>query len=162
MIEIKFAAVKDGAKIPSKRYEDAAYDIYACFDEDCLEIPPHQSRLIPTGIASAFDPEWRVLFYERGSTGVINMKTNAGVIDSGFRGEWFVSLYNGNDIPIIITKGIDKTFKGEYAILYPYTKGIAQALLDESPNAVVSEISYEALKQIASERGTGMIGSSGK
>jgi len=28
----------------------------------------------------------------------------AGVIDSGYTGEWFVALYNGNDIPVIIEK----------------------------------------------------------
>ena len=52
--ELYFAKVKPDAIIPSKRDEDAAMDIYACFDEDYLVIPPHTTILIPTGIASAF------------------------------------------------------------------------------------------------------------
>ena len=35
---IKFAKVKPNAKIPTKREEDAGYDIYACFDEDYITI----------------------------------------------------------------------------------------------------------------------------
>ena len=49
--ELYFAKVKPNAIIPSKRDEDAAYDIYACFDDDYLVIPPHKTVLIPTGIA---------------------------------------------------------------------------------------------------------------
>lgn len=161
---IKFAKVKPNAKIPNKRVEDAAMDIYACFDEDWICIPPLSSQLIPTGIASAFDTKWAIVFRERGSTGVKNMKVNAGVIDSGFRGEYFVSIYNGNEVPLYITKYMDgeQSPEPENAILYPYSKAIAQALVVEVPEVQVEELNYETLKQIPSERGSGMIGSSGK
>lgn len=161
---IKFAKVHPNAKIPTKRTEDAAMDIYACFDLDWIGIEPHSSKLIPTGIASAFDPNWAVVFRERGSTGVKNMKINAGVIDSGFRGEYFVSIYNGNDVPLYITKYMngEQAPEPKNAILYPYSKAIAQALVVEVPEINVEEISYEELQQIPSERGVGMIGSSNK
>ena len=163
---VKFAKVKEGAKIPSKRDEDAGYDIYACLDDDVdwIKILPHHSELIPTGIASAFDKQWGFVLRERGSTGVKNMKINAGVIDSGFRNEWFVSLYNGNDVPVYIAKYLNGEQSPEDydAIIYPHTKAIAQALLIEVPETEVEEISYEELKDIESERGMGMIGSSNK
>lgn len=161
---IKFAKVRPDAKIPSKRIEDAAMDIYACFDEDWIYIPPHTSKLIPTGIASAFDSNWAIVFRERGSTGVKNMKVNAGVIDSGFRGEYFVSIYNGNKAPLYITKYMDgeQAPEPKNAILYPYSKAIAQALVIPVPEVNVEEILYEDLQQIPSERGVGMIGSSNK
>ena len=161
---LKFAKVRPDAKIPTKRVEDAALDIYACFDEDWVGIAPHTSKLIPTGIASAFDPNWAIVFRERGSTGVKNMKINAGVIDSGFRGEYFVSIYNGNDVPLYITKYMDgeQAPEPKNAILYPYSKAIAQALVVEVPEVNVEEILYEELQQIPSERGVGMIGSSNK
>jgi dUTP pyrophosphatase len=57
-MKIKFAKVSEGAKIPSKREEDAGYDIYACFEEDCMVIRPHTSVFIPTGIATAFDNDY--------------------------------------------------------------------------------------------------------
>lgn len=161
---IKFAKTHPKAKIPTKRIEDSAMDIYACFDEDWIGIDPHTSKLIPTGIASAFDPEWTIVFRERGSTGVKNMKINAGVIDSGFRGSYFVSIYNGNDVPLYITKYMDgeQAPEPENAILYPYSKAIAQALVLPVPEVEIEEISYEELEEIPSERGTGMLGSSNK
>ena len=52
MIEIKFAKLTDGAKIPSKRDEDAGYDIYAVMPHHWRYlIPPHTTIMIPTGIA---------------------------------------------------------------------------------------------------------------
>ena len=48
------------------------------------------------------------------------------------------------------------------AIFYPETKAIAQLVLHKVDNLPVKEISYEALKQIPSKRGTGILGSSGK
>ena len=161
---IKFAKVHPNAKIPTKRNEDAALDIYACFDLDWIGIEPHTSKLIPTGIASAFDPKWAIVFRERGSTGIKNMKINAGVIDSGFRGEYFVSIYNGNDVPVYITKYMDgeQAPEPKNAILYPYSKAIAQALIVNVPEAKIEEISYEELQAIPSERGIGALGSSNK
>ena len=161
---IKFAKVRSDAKIPTKRVEDAALDIYACFDEDWIRIEPHTSKLIPTGIASAFGPEWAVVFRERGSTGVKNIKINAGVIDSGFRGEYFTSLYNGNDVSVYITKHLDgeQMPEDKNAILYPYSKAIAQALIIPVPEVNIEEISYNQLAAIPSERGTGALGSSNK
>ena len=49
------------------------------------------------------------------------------------------------------------------AIIYPYSKAIAQLIVHEVHNEVESkEISYEELRSIPSERGTGSLGSSGK
>ena len=161
---IKFAKVRPDAKIPTKRREDAGYDVYANFTSDWIEIPPHDNRLIPTGIASALDPEWAFELRERGSTGVKNLKISAGIIDSGFRSEWFVCLYNGNDRPVYIAKYLDgeQSPENKKAIIYPYDKAIAQALLKWVPDTNEEVISYEKLQQIPSERGFGQIGSSGK
>lgn len=161
---IKFAKVKPNAIIPTKRVEDAGFDIFACFDEDWIEIPPFESRLIPTGIASALTPDCAFIFRERGSTGVKNMKVNAGVIDSGFNGEWFCCIYNGNKVPLFISK-IGET--GEQspltehpeAILYPYNKAIAQALLIPVPCVNIQEVDYEEIQNRPTERGCNQLGS---
>ena len=163
--ELYFAKVKPDAIIPSKRDEDAAYDIYACFDEDYLVIPPHQTILIPTGIATVFSSKWVALLRERGSNGSKGLAQRAGVIDSGYRGEWFVPLTNTNRVPIVIVKkGVELPliYENSHAILYPYEKGIAQLLMVEVPKLRTKEITYEELLQFNSERGTGALGSSGK
>ena len=163
--ELYFAKVKPNAIIPSKREEDAAYDIYACFDDDYLVIPPHQTVLIPTGIATVFSSKWVALLRERGSNGSKGLAQRAGVIDSGYRGEWFVPLTNTNRVPIVIVKkGVELPliYENSHAILYPYEKGIAQLLMVEVPKLRTKEITYEELLQFNSERGTGALGSSGK
>lgn len=161
---IKFAKVHPDAQIPTKRDEDMGFDIYSCFEEDWVCIEPHTNKLIPTGIASAFDADWGIILRERGSTGVANLKVSAGVIDSGFRGQWFVCLYNGNDKPIYIAKYSDgeQSPEDKNAIVYPYSKAIAQALVVPVPSTQVEEIDYDELAAIPSERGVGMIGSSNK
>ena len=161
--ELYFAKVKPGAIIPTKRDEDAAYDIYALFDEDYLVIPPHKTVLVPTGIATVFSSKWVALLRERGSNGSKGLAQRAGVIDSGYRGEWFVPLTNTNRVPIVIVKkGVELPLMYNDAILYPYEKGIAQMLMVEVPKLRTKEISYEELLTFNSERGTGALGSSGK
>lgn len=165
MTTIKFAKVRDMAIIPSKKNEDMGYDVYSCFKEDTFIIEPFQSRLVPTGIASAFDAEYGLVFRERGSTAIKNIKINAGVIDSGFRNEIFVSLYNANSKPLLITKETNpdtlEILETDY-VVYLYKKAIAQAILLPVPITNIEEITYEELKNIPSERGLGMLGSSNK
>lgn len=101
---VKFAKVRPDAKIPSKRVEDMGFDIYACFDEDYIAISPHETKLIPTGIASSCDPEYGFILRERGSTGSKGIALRCGVIDSGYRSEWFIGLTNTTDKDIFISK----------------------------------------------------------
>lgn len=169
MVNIKFAKVKPDAKIPSKRDEDMGFDIYACFDEDFIVINPHETKLIPTGITSACDADYGFVLKERGSTGSKGIALRAGIIDSGYRNEWFVSWTNTTDKVLFISKLSERETYDKYyddlmpqSFVYPYSKAIAQVLLIPVPKVNVEEISYEELKQIESERGLGALGSSGK
>ena len=163
-MNIRFARVRPDAKIPSKRDEDAGYDLWPCFENDWIEIQPFESKLIPTGIASAIESNYAFIFRERGSTGTKNIKVNAGVIDSGFNGEWFVSIYNANKIPLFISKfgttGEQSPItEHSDAILYPYDKAIAQAILIQVPRAEIEEVNYSEIANRNTERGTGQLGS---
>lgn len=167
--ELMFAKVHPNAIIPSKREEDAALDIYACFDEDYMIIKAHQTKLIPTGIASALNPKYYIQIEERGSTGSKGIKKSAGVIDSGYRNEWFIAITNTNDIQVVISK-ISEDELIRYignegvrnSIIYPYTKAIAQAVVHEVPKMNITELTYEELLMIKSERGIGKLGSTNK
>lgn len=167
--KVKFAKVKEGAVVPSKRDEDMGFDIYACFDEDYIVINPHETKLIPTGIASACDPEYGFLLKERGSTGSKGIALRCGVIDSGYRAQWFVGLNNTTDKVLFISKlSEEETYTKYYSdiilpsFVYPYSKAIAQALVIPIPHTTIEEISYEDLCAIESERGMGALGSSNK
>lgn len=162
--KIYFTKFKDGAKIPSKRLEDAGMDIYACFDEPYMVIEPHTTKMIPTGIGSVCSTDYVFVLRERGSNGSKGIAQRCGVIDSGYRGEWFVPLTNTNDKPVLIIKEDEKgieELKDEY-IVYPYEKGIAQALLLPVPVVTIQEVSNDELLEFKSERGNGALGSSGK
>ena len=116
----------------SKREGDACFDVFANIPEgESILIPPLESRLIPTGIKTQFEPGYVFRLGERGSTGAKNMKVNAGFIDSNFRGEWFVCIYNGNDCRDLIISNEEKWRRDEYeednAIVHPIRKAIAQA-----------------------------------
>ena len=168
-VKVKFAKVRPNAIIPSKRDEDMGFDIYACFDEDYIVINPHETKLIPTGIASACDSGYGFLIFERGSTGSKGIARRCGVIDSGYRNEWFIGLTNTTDKVMFISKLSDEeTYESYYrdvmpeSFVYPYSKAIAQALVTPVPPTEVKEISYDELKMIESERGLGKLGSSNK
>lgn len=159
--KIYFAKVKEEAIIPNKRDEDGAFDIYACFEEEYIMIMPHETRMIPTGLASAFSAQYVAILKERGSTGTKGMGQRAGVVDSGYRGEWFVPVTNHNAQPLVIMK---KECQEQFqeAIIYPYEKAISQCIMVEVPRLKAEEISYEDLLKFESERGVGSLGSSGK
>ena len=170
--EILWAKVKENAIIPTKIDENAGYDIYACFDEDYLIINPHETKMIPSGIACALNKKYYLQLEERGSTGSKGIKRSAGVVDSGYRGEIFVALTNTNIKPIIISKINDKnTFNqilckdypvfNDY-ILYPYSKAICQGIVHEVFNLENKEITYEELLKYKSNRGINKLGSSNK
>ena len=164
-VKIYFTRLRPGAVIPSKRAEDAGYDVYACLDSDWLELGPHETKPLPTGIASAFSADWYFHIGERGSTGAKGISKRAGVIDSGFRGEWFILLTNLNDAPLYLFRpeaeaALREMLGGKDAVLYPTSKAIAQAMLLPVPKTVLEEISPEALSAMRSERGEGSLGSS--
>lgn len=160
--ELLFAKTKSNAIIPSKRDEDGCYDIYCCFDENEIRIEPHEIKLIDSGIATAFDKKWRLAIRERGSNSKSGLITMSGQVDSGYRGSIFISLYNTNNIPVIITKSVDKLEKTKEYIRVPYTKAVAQFAMEEVPVLIKKEVDYETLKKIYSERGIGSLGSSEK
>lgn len=164
-----FAKVNPKAIIPSKKDEDAGYDIYACVDGD-ITIEPHTTKLIPTGIAAAVSEGYYLQVQERGSTGSKGIKYGAGVIDSGYRGEIFIAITNTNDHPLVFFDDKRRSQelpvvdmpKDPESILYPLSKAIAQLIVHIVPKMEVEEISYEELQNIASDRGTGALGSSNK
>ena len=160
--KVFWARDNETVKIPTKREEDAGWDIYANFEEDMWVIQPHTTVMIPTNLRSAFSPKWVAILKERGSTGTKGIAQRCGVIDSGFRNAWMIPITNTTDKPIVILKkGVDLEGRRK-VIKYPYEKAIAQAIFVEVPKLQSEEISVEELLNIKSERGEGMLGSSKK
>ena len=165
-MQLLWAKVKEGAKIPTKRSEDAGYDLYPCFEEEYMEILPLHTVMIPLGVASAFDEGYVIFLKERGSSGTKGMAQRAGVIDSGYRGEYMCPITNVNEKPLRIIKNTAlnqmKKEDQEKYILYPYEKAVCQGVLLQAPNVESKEVSMEELLSISSRRMEGRLGSSGK
>ena len=159
--EIIWARVSEDVKIPTKTDENAGYDVYAYFEDDLYVIPPHTTRMLPTGLFSAFDNQWVAVLHERGSNGSKGIAQRCGVIDASYRGEWMIPLTNTNDKAVIIAKEGADIPQGDY-IIYPYSKAVCQVLMLTVPKFTHREISVEELQAIPSERGNGKLGSSGK
>lgn len=165
-VKIYFCKIKPQARIPQKRAEDAGYDIYACIEEDYIKAKPHQTLMLSTGLASACPPEYYFQIAERGSTGTKGIGQRCGVIDSGYRGEWFIPITNHNTVPLYFVKPekleeLRDSFE-EDAIIYPTSKAVCQALVLPVPKTEVFELSLEQLCAIKSDRSDGKLGSSGK
>ena len=165
-----FAKIRSTAIIPTKKDEDAGYDIYADITEPIV-IHSGETKLIPTGIASAMSSNYYLQVEERSSIGAKGIKKSAGVIDSGYRGEINIALTNTTQNAVILANS-ERDFNrmvfehsGETKIGWTalYTnKAIAQLIVHKVCEMNVKEIPYEKLKQIPSARGVGGFGSSGK
>lgn len=170
--EVFFAKFTNNAIIPSKRKEDAGYDLYADLtslarvtDEGVvmeIECPVFATTLVPTGLAVALpDTHYLNLKHERGSTGVKSMAVLAGVIDSGFRNEMFVAITPLHK-SVIITNQVHKVEENDTHIFYPLSKAFVQGTIDLVPDATITEVTLAELQAIPSQRGMTMLGQSGK
>ena len=168
---VHFIRKNSNATIPTKRDGDGCYDLYANITEDLI-IPPHETKLVPTGICSVFSDKLRIAFRERGSNTKWGGIVMAGQIDSNYRGEYFVAIYNTNDINIVLTnRNLVNIQTNHYTpdvnredeILVPVrNKAICQFAIEPVPRICIQEEAINYLDKHDSERGTGKLGSSGK
>lgn len=163
MTNLYFFKDDERAIIPTKRKKDAGYDVYMLPTDEPVIVKPGSTVLLHTGLKSAFSSNYVLLGRERGSTGTKGLRFGAGVIDSGFRGEILIPINNTSDKDIVLMPeeySGDNSF--EDALIYPQTKAIGQLLLVPVIDAKVKEVSAEEYGKFDSERGDGMLGSSGK
>ena len=139
---IEVQRLKQNATIPTNaNLTDAGFDLYVCTEKEII-LNPKESKLIPTGIAMALPRNHAGLIWDRSSMGVKGIHRFAGVVDSGYRGEIKVCLYNSNDRPYTINSG-DR---------------IAQILIQKVDNFYLREV----VDLNETDRGSGGFGSSGK
>lgn len=85
----------------------AGYDVYACLPED-ISIPPHQTKVISTGLA--IEPPSGYYFALVARSGLatkqgLRLANCYAVCDEDYRGEYKVPLYNDSDTPRKIKSG---------------------------------------------------------
>ncbi len=93
---IRVKRVNPDAPLPTKAHPtDAAYDL--CAMED-VTLRPQEFRMVGCGLAFAIPQGWCGAVYPRSGLGCkgLVLKNGTGIIDSHYRGEVMLPLYNNN------------------------------------------------------------------
>ena len=145
MEKIKVKRLRENAVIPTYGSAEAAgADLYACLDGKII-IAPGETAFVPTGIAMEIPTGCAGLVFARSSLGTkrgLAPANKVGVIDSDYRGEFFVALHNHGKLPQEIEHG---ERIAQLLIVPVYTPGFTE----------VTDLSD-------TKRGSGGFGSTGK
>jgi dUTP pyrophosphatase len=140
-MNVSVQLLEHAAMMPTRaNANDAGWDLYSTID---TILPPKQRKTVKTGIALEMPENMAGLIWPRSGLSVKQgIDVLAGVVDSGYRGEVMVCLYNTSDENVSISCG-DR---------------IAQIIFQEVPRIMM--INQEGLG--SSQRGDNGFGSSGK
>lgn len=101
-IDVKIKLAREGAKLPVYATEgSAACDLIACIKTP-LTLYPGERKLIPTGIAVSIPRGTVAIVCARSGMALkrgLTLSNGIGVIDSDYRGEIGVILFNNSDTP---------------------------------------------------------------
>ena len=115
--------VKEGACVPEYTTDGAAGADIRAFIDTPVVIAPGSRNLIPTGITVEIPPEYEIQVRPRSGLALkhgITVMNTPGTIDSDYRGEIGIVLYNSGSEPFTVQNG-DR---------------IAQLVLSKVPRAV--------------------------
>lgn len=144
-MNVRFKRLNDLAKVPTRGSEKAAgYDLYAATSYN-IEIAPHKTIMVGTGLAFEIpDGYFGGLVARSGIATKRGLRVCQGlaVVDSDYRGEVFVPIHNDSDLPQILEAGE----RMAQLVIMPYLP-----------------VEFEEVKELDdTERGAGGFGSSGK
>ena len=98
--KVKFARVKEGAVVPSRGSKLAAgYDLYACL-EDVVEIHPHTTVKVGTGLSITPPNGYFGAIFARSGLATkkgLRPANCVGVCDEDYTGEYIVAIHNDTD-----------------------------------------------------------------
>lgn len=107
-MKVRIKKIDDRAVVPTYGSEySAGADLYAILDEG-LEILPHTTSFIHTGISLEIPEGYCGLIFARSSMGAkrgLAPANKVGVIDADYRGEVMVALHNHSDIVATVEPG---------------------------------------------------------
>ena len=108
MEKVAVKKLRPGAVMPKFGSKEAAgADLYACLEES-VSIAPGQTVFIPTGLAMALPRGYVGLVYARSGLACkqdLAPANKVGVVDSDYRGEFFVPMRNHGAQPQTIEPG---------------------------------------------------------
>ena len=107
-MKIKYTIVRPGAQAPQYATEGAAgSDLRACLPEP-VTLAPGETYLVPIGISMEIPAGYVGLVYARSGLATrrgLAPANKVGVIDSDYRGEFFVPIHNHSGAAAVIEPG---------------------------------------------------------
>ena len=107
-MKVNYKKLCPEAKVPTYGTEySAGADLYALIDGS-VELAPHETVLLHTGIAVEIPEGYCGLIFARSSLGTkrgLAPANKVGVIDADYRGEVRVALHNHSEIPATVENG---------------------------------------------------------
>ena len=99
-MKVRLKRLNDLAKIPTRGSKfSAGYDLYAATDED-IQIPPHSTVKIGTGLAMELPVGWFGAIFARSGIATkrgLRPANAVGICDADYRNEYIVALHNDTD-----------------------------------------------------------------
>jgi dUTP pyrophosphatase len=109
-MKITFKKLDEKAVIPERATAGSAgLDISACLDSPVV-LEPGEIKMIPTGLAAQTDcNDVAMLIYPRSGLSTkhgVSLANCVGVVDSDYRGAWFIPLINHGKQPFTVEHGM--------------------------------------------------------
>ena len=108
MVKIKIKKLDPQVKIPQYKTEGSSGMDLMAFVKGSLRIKPNSSELIPTGISVAIPEDTEIQIRPRSGLAVnsqISVLNTPGTIDSDYRGELKVILFNHGVVDFMVNNG---------------------------------------------------------
>jgi len=105
MTKVLIKKLNSSVELPAYKTNGASGMDLMAFINDQITIKPQNSSLIPTGISVAFPNEFEIQIRPRSGLAAknnISVLNTPGTIDSDYRGEIKVILYNHGDVDFVI------------------------------------------------------------
>ncbi len=122
-MKLYFQKTRGGAQLPVRATpESAGADLCACLEAP-VTIAPGETQMIPLGLKCQPDKaDMALLIFPRSglsSKHGITLANAVGVVDTDYRGEWFVPLHNISDTPFTIEHGMRVAQLVAVPVYYP-------------------------------------------
>ena len=105
MTKVLIKKLDPSVELPAYKTNGASGMDLRAFIKEPINLKPHTSFLVPTGISVAFPSEFEIQIRPRSGLAAknsISVLNTPGTIDSDYRGEIKVILYNHGDIDFLI------------------------------------------------------------
>lgn len=129
MSVVEFVLLNEKSIAPSRGTPaSAGFDLHA---SETVVIAPGKQAMVPTGISVIIaDGYWGNMRMRSGAAVKKHLMINAGVIDSDYRGEVKIVLFNTSDTPVTIEAGE----RVAQIVVAPYYSGNASVSTAKLPN----------------------------